>query len=361
MIVLVAGSRPEVIKLASVWRALDRARLEPKWLWTNQQPDMLSTFESFDMWPEVTLNLQRESGSLTELHALLSSGFDTVLPTLRPDWMIVQGDTLSAAVGAQQGFLAGIPVAHVEAGLRSWNVHSPYPEEACRVWIDQIADVKFAPTQGAAMTLSDEVYVTGNTVIDSLRWVRPQRLRRGRYAVVTMHRRENADGVRDVCRAVRRILKVGAVDLVVWPVHPNPIVSRVVPSEMQGVPGCELIRPCRYDQMVNLIRWAQIVLTDSGGIQEECLALNVPCLVMRDETERPEGVQAGGAILVGTDPAKIANWTQWLMAQPEERRKMAEARNPYGDGHASSRIAAVMTAKLKGRTVDPDQIAWSGP
>lgn len=361
-IALVAGTRPEVIKLAPVYAELKRRKMNPFWVFTGQQKDLgPDAFVPFRMHPEVVIDLDRKGGSLTELMAALAEALDDTFRTLEPDMVIVQGDTLSAAVAAQQAFLAGIDTAHVEAGLRSWDVFSPYPEEACRVWIDAVADFKFAPTKGAAATLSGNVWVTGNTVVDAVNMVKHESKRKGSYAVVTMHRRENSNDVFKVIEAVKRLAKTRVFDYIVWPVHPNPSFREVVPPRLRGITNVEITEPLRYDDMVNLVSGAKMLLTDSGGLQEEALALNVPCLVMRKETERPEGILVGGARLVGCDETKLVSWATWLMENPDDWQAMADAPNPYGDGKAAQRIATVIEGRLKNRKVRPESVTWVEP
>lgn len=361
-ILLVAGTRPEVIKLAPVYKAMKKMKMDVQWVFSGQQPDIgYDTFQAFGMEPEYLFHLDRVEGTLTELFWLLGREMDAVLNGVQPDMIVVQGDTLTAAVAGQQAFLRQVPMAHVEAGLRSWDIHSPFPEEAARVWIDAVADLRFAPTQQAALTLPPgKTWVTGNTEIDALKMVKRTAQRTGSYAVVTLHRRENADSVEEVCAAIQEIAKARLFDYIVWPVHPNPIVRNVVPRYMAGLKNVEMCEPLRYDHMVNVLRKAKLILTDSGGIQEAALGLNVPCLVLRNETERPEGIAAGGAKLVGTSREKIVGWTKWLMENPDEWQTMSDAPNPYGDGRAAERIAMVCKAHLEGRTISEKLANWSG-
>lgn len=348
MILLVAGTRPEVIKQAPVFAAMRAAGMDVEWLWTGQSPDLEDTFEAFDVKPRWRIEWASRGNTLGSLTAKLHRLLEQSLGEVQPDLVVVQGDTLSAAVACQQAFLAGIPTAHVEAGLRSWDVYSPFPEEACRLWIDAVADLKFAPTAGAAENLRGPVLVTGNTSVDACMMVREARPVDGKYAVVTMHRRENADGVVSVCRAMKRLLADGVFEKIVWPVHPNPIVANVVPQEMIDEPGCVILPPVPYSEMVNLTRNAKMVFTDSGGMQEDSLTLGVPCLVMRNTTERPEGVETGGAVLVGTDTERIVKTAEHVMGSLRVWGDMVTARNPYGDGHAGERIAAACRAFLEG-------------
>ena len=361
-ILLVAGTRPEIIKLAPVYAEMRRRRLDPVWAYSGQSPDLASeTFKVFGMEPEISMELARETGDLGELHTLLSARLDHCFRTMKPRMVIVQGDTLTAAVGAQMAFLSGIPTAHVEAGLRSWDIDSPYPEEACRIWIDAVATLKFAPTQRASATLSGNVYVTGNTAMDALKMVSTANKREGRYAVVTLHRRENAKDVSAVCEAIKQLADHRVFDYIVWPVHPNPAVRDVVPNKMKNVRNVECIKPLPYDEMVALVKGSKMLLTDSGGLQEEALGLGVPCLVLRKETERPEGVQAGGARIVGTDRTKIASWATWLMENQDDYDAMATAPNPYGDGKAAARITTAIKAYLEGWKAEESKTNWIPP
>lgn len=361
MISVVAGTRPEVIKMAPVYDALRRRGMKPEWCYTGQSPDLVDdAFAAFGMTPDVWIQLDRPDGTLAELNARLADAMRLYMMR-RPELVLVQGDTLSAAVACQTAFLSGIPTGHVEAGLRSWNIDSPYPEEACRVWIDAVATYKFAPTQQAASTLSGDVWVTGNTVVDALSMVKRRKGRNGRYAVVTLHRRENHAAVKEVCRAVKQLARQRVFDYIVWPVHPNPNVRDIVPHEMRSCRNVEIVSPLRYDEMVNLVAGSKMLLTDSGGLQEEALGLSVPCLVMRAETERPEGIAAGGARLVGTDVKRIVGWSRWLMENEDEWLAMATAPNPYGDGKSADRIAMICKAKLNGKAIPKSIAEWNRP
>lgn len=361
MILLVAGTRPEIIKLAPVYRQMKKRGMEPRWLFTGQHTDIgLATFQALGLEPEYQYQLDRQAGDLTELMALLANALQEALRDLQPQLVLVQGDTLTTLAGAQQAFLAKIPVGHVEAGLRSWDLKSPFPEEACRVMVDTIADLKFAPTKQASMTVTGQVWVTGQTEIDAARMIEDRRIRPAgeRYVVATTHRRENMDELLQIASGIAMVANSGTVDKVIWPVHPG--VAKHAEMAVKYVPNVELTDPLPYDEMVNLVRYASLVMTDSGGLQELSVALGVPVLVLRQETERPEGIDAGGARLVGTDPKKIAGWAAWLLQDPEEWKQMANARNPYGDGCAAERIMMICKAYLEGRTVN-DRIAnWAG-
>lgn len=356
-VVLVAGTRPEVIKLAPVYVALRRRKVDAIWLTTGQHDKLLDdAFGAFKMRPDVRLVSTGKDDSLGDLHRRLSDQLKTAYDLLEPRMVVVQGDTLSAAVACQMAFLMKIPTAHVEAGLRTWNPKNPFPEEACRVWIDAVADLKFAPTQSAYLALSGEVYLTGQTGIDALGMVGAESKRGGRYGVVTMHRRENIDALKGMCEAVKQVAM--HLDHVVVPVHLNPDVRKAVVGFLQGQPKIKLVEPLGYADMVDLIRNATVVLTDSGGVQEDCLGLHVPCVVMRTNTERPEGVQTGGAILAGTDRRKIADHAVRAIIDENLRAKMIGAANPYGDGRAGARIAYIIKTVLDGKKPSLKIATW---
>jgi UDP-N-acetylglucosamine 2-epimerase (non-hydrolysing) len=283
-----------------------------------------------------------------------------VLKRGRPDMVIVQGDTTSALASALAAFYERIPIGHVEAGLRTGDKYSPYPEEMNRRLVSSLADLHFAPTQGARENLLRDgvprgrIHVTGNTVVDALKamlqskakWRIPVLGKIGpqhRVVLVTAHRRESfGPGFECICRALRMIVEQNPDVDVVYPVHLNPSVKRPVRTALGHVRRIHLIEPLEYLPFVRLMERAHIILTDSGGIQEEAPALGKPVLVMRDVTERPEAVEAGTAELVGTDPDVIVSATERLLRSGAVYRKMACTRNPFGDGRASTRIAAVL-------------------
>jgi UDP-N-acetylglucosamine 2-epimerase (non-hydrolysing) len=275
--------------------------------------------------------------------------------------VVVQGDTATAMVGALAAYYRRIPVAHVEAGLRSGDIYAPWPEEVNRKIVGVIADQHFAPTERAAAELVKEnvprenIYVTGNTVVDALltirQWVGASncpwqhiRQRKGnrRLILVTAHRRENhGERLEHIVDALKQLLKRDDI-IIVLPVHPNPNVQDVLRARLAGEPNVEIVSPPPYLSFVSLMMLSDIVLTDSGGIQEEAPTLGKPVLVLRDTTERPEGVEAGTAILVGSQTDRIVAETQRLLDCPDRYRKMSRAHSPFGDGHASERIVRAM-------------------
>lgn len=362
--VLVAlGTRPEAIKLAPVVLELQRRpqMFQCVLVVTSQHREMLiPMLDFFGLSPAYDLDVMRHNQQLSNLTGRILRGLDAVLETEQPDWVIVQGDTTTAMAAALAAFYRRIRVAHVEAGLRTADKYSPFPEEINRRLIGPLADIHFAPTAGAVRNLrregvaADAIVQTGNTVTDALLWAarrirrHPPTLppgippaRRGRRLVlVTGHRRENfGGGLEQICRALSAAADARPELDFVYPVHLNPNVKKPVHRLLGGHSQIFLIPPIEYPAMVALLKRAWLVVTDSGGIQEEAPTFGVPVLVTRNTTERPEGIRAGNARLVGTDAAAIERWIVRLAREPATHRRMAQARNPYGDGHAAQRIA----------------------
>lgn len=363
--VLVAmGTRPEAIKLAPVVKAL-RGRVGVHVLATAQHRTLLDqVLRSFAIRPDSDLNLMRPGQSLDGLTARAVVGVGGVLDRVKPAIVVVQGDTTTAFVVALAAFYRRIPVAHVEAGLRTDDRYAPFPEEMNRRLLSSLAELHFAPTRIARSNLLAEgvpasrIRVTGNTVVDALSelvssrgLIEPSVLRNipaaSRLVLVTAHRRENhGAGLAGICAGVRRIVDAHADAFVVFPVHPNPNVDssvRLLLGKLKRVVLCE---PLRYPEFVALLARAFLVLTDSGGIQEEAPALGKPTLVLRDKTERPEAVAAGAARIVGTDPGRIAREAGRLLDSPTAYSRMARVRNPFGDGRAGVRIARALCRRL---------------
>jgi len=357
------GTRPEAIKLAPVIRELARhpTKFEPIVLVTAQHRQMLDqVLRVFNIKPDYDLNLMRPGQFLADVTSAVLRGVERVLLRVRPDMVVVQGDTTSAFAAAMAAFYQQFPVGHVEAGLRTGDKYSPFPEEMNRRLISGIADLHFAPTRAAKRNLLTEgvprslIHVTGNTVVDALKATRLSKVgcilpvlngiaSKQRVVLVTAHRRESfGQGFEHICRALRTLVARNPDIDVVYPVHLNPNVSKPVRAILAGVPRVHLIEPLEYLPFVRLMERSYLILTDSGGIQEEAPALGKPVLVMRGVTERPEAVEAGTAILVGTDPDVIVRATERLLRSDDVYRKMARARNPFGDGRASTRIAAVL-------------------
>lgn len=366
-VLVVFGTRPEAIKLAPL---IHRLRAAPDFTVrvcsTAQHREMTDQVVRFFELPvDYDLNIMRPRQSLFRLSARLLRAFETVLDAANPDLVIVQGDTTSALMAAMAGFYARRSIAHVEAGLRSHRKDAPFPEEINRRLISHLADYHFAPTPRAAANLAAEgiherVWVVGNTVIDALfwalarvaqapeRWLRPA-LRNldptRRVVLVTAHRRENwGPRLRAICGAVRDLVAAFPDVQVAFPVHPNPRVRSVVEDVLGGLPRVHLLPPLTYPEFVWLMQQATLILTDSGGVQEEAPALGKPVLVLRDVTERPEGIEAGVAQLVGTRREGIVTAAAQLLRDPEAYRRMARATNPYGDGQTCAKIVRLLRA-----------------
>ena len=374
-VLLVVGTRPEAIKMAPVLRALrDRSdEVEASLALTGQHSELVDpVLRAFDMTPDHDLGIMREGQSLYDVASGCLDGLRDVVRDLRPDMVLVQGDTATVFFGALVAFFERIGVGHVEAGLRSRRKWSPFPEEMFRRLTDVLSDHWFAPTPNARANLlaegspPDRVHVTGNTVVDALLSIaqieRPFRdpvlgrlSQAGRRLVlVTAHRRESfGEPMLEVFRAVREIADTHQDVDVVFPVHPNPNVVRPARDVLDGHPRVFLTEPVDYVDLVRVMKTADLVLTDSGGIQEEAPTFGTPVLVLREVTERPEGVEAGVAELVGTDRRRIVERATARLAAtgaPEAGRA-----NPYGDGRAGERIADIVLADLRGtprRTTD---------
>ena len=358
---------PEAIKLAPVLRALrEMPGTDVVTCVTGQHREMLDQVNAlFGITPDVDLGVMTRGQSLTDLTAAVLRGLEPVLREHKPDWVVVQGDTTTAFAAGLASFYQHIPIAHVEAGLRTGNPASPWPEEMNRQLAGRIADLHFAPTSHSRANLLREgieggkIHVTGNTVIDALFQVRdkleadsdlaatqaarfsfldPSR----RLILVTGHRRENFNGGLDrVCRALADIADRGDVQIV-YPVHLNPAVQASAAKALAGRSNIHLLPPLDYLSFVWIMNRAHLIVTDSGGVQEEAPALGKPVLVMRDTTERPEGVAAGTAKLVGTDEDRIVSEIFTLLDDSDAHAAMARAHNPFGDGHASERIAEIV-------------------
>lgn len=363
-VLTIFGTRPEAIKLFPVARALARCEnLQSLVCVTAQHRQMLDqVLDIAQLTPDFDLDVMKADQSLDALTARLLTGIGEVLDQCTPARVIVQGDTATAMCGALAAYYRQIPVSHVEAGLRSYNIYHPWPEEVNRKIIGTIADQHFAPTGTSAAALAKEnipdahIHVTGNTVIDALNVtvariaeqpelangldVLAQKFAGRRIIGVTSHRRENfGDGLSGIAAAIRTLAAREDV-AVIFPVHLNPNVRAVMHSALAGLDNVAMIEPLDYPHFVRLLTMAHFMLTDSGGVQEEAPALGKPVLVMRDTTERPEGVEAGTALLVGTSAERILAEASRLLDDAAHYGAMAQAHNPFGDGHSSERIAA---------------------
>ena len=365
-ILTVFGTRPEAIKLFPLVHALEAdARFDSRVCVSAQHRTMLDqVLDIAGIAPQHDLDLMQPDQSLDALTAALLTGLGKVMDAEQPDWVVVQGDTATAMTGAIAAYYRKIPVAHVEAGLRSGNIHHPWPEEVNRKIIGTIAALHCAPTETSAEALRCEnvdptaIHVTGNTVIDALHWItarigeRPElvagladlerRFAGKRIIGVTSHRRENfGEGMNAIAEAIRRLAARSDVAMI-FPVHLNPNVRAVMNERLGGLANVALIEPLDYPHFARLLDLATLMLTDSGGVQEEAPALGKPVLVMRETTERPEGVEAGTAKLVGTDANRIVAEAERLLDDPAAYAAMARAHNPFGDGRSAARIVELL-------------------
>lgn len=367
-ILLVMGTRPEVIKLAPVIAEFRRQNLHTVICTTGQHREMLrQSLEVFGLVANISLDVMEAGQSLNKLSSKILSQLDAVYAVENPDWVVVQGDTTTAFCAAWAAFQSGIKVAHVEAGLRTGNMQSPFPEEANRSLLARIATVHFAPTQKSKSSLLREgvqaadVRVTGNTVVDALvlarraesplqRKVRVNNvcpLAEGKKLIlVTCHRRENFGGVlEDICLLIRKLATRYAQYHWVFPVHLNPQVQEPVNRILDDLPNLSLIPPTDYLTTIALLENSELVISDSGGIQEEAPSFSVPVVVMRNHTERREGIEAGFATLAGQSPTSIESAVIDWLENPKRLKAVAAARNPYGDGLASERIVSAIQRK----------------
>jgi len=363
-VLTVLGTRPEAIKLAPVLHAFAaEPRIASLLCVTGQHRQMLDqVLHVFDLVPDHDIALMKPGQDLTHVTTAALEGVGRVVDQTTPDWVVVQGDTTTAFAAALAAFYRKVKVAHVEAGLRTGNVYSPWPEEMNRKLVGAVATLHFPPTEIAAQNLRREgiaeeaISITGNTVVDALQWVEARlnsdaafRARaeetfsplldgKRRVILVTGHRRENFDGgLEQMCLGLRDLAARGDVEIV-YPVHLNPRVQETAGAVLAGQAGVHLIAPLEYAPFVALMRRAYLIVTDSGGIQEEAPALGKPVLVTRDTTERPEALHAGTARLVGTDRRALVAAAAELLDNPQAYAAMAQAQNPFGDGQAAHRI-----------------------
>lgn len=362
-ILSVFGTRPEAVKMAPIVRLLNQtAGIESRVCVTAQHRQMLDqVLHLFEITPEYDLNLMRDDQSLAQLSAAIFTHLDPVLLDFKPDWVLAQGDTTTVVITSLLAYYRRIKFGHVEAGLRTHDKWQPFPEEINRRVAGVIADMHFAPTEWSKQNLLHEgidegiVKVTGNTVIDALQYVSRQpepaeitqlitnQIQAKKLILVTAHRRENfGQPIEDVCRALIEIAKREDIEIV-YPVHLNPNVQEPVNRLLKNINHITLLPPLDYLPLVHLMKHATLILTDSGGIQEEAPAFGIPTLVLREVTERPEGVTAGTLKLVGTATRRVAEETARLLEDESAYKKMAQAANPYGDGHAAQNILRALT------------------
>ena len=361
------GTRPEAIKMCPLVLEMGKYPdyIEPIVAVTAQHREMLDqVLELFNIKPDYDLNIMASGQTLYDITTRALTGLKEVIEEAKPDMVLVHGDTTTTFAGALAAFYAQVPVGHVEAGLRTGNKYSPYPEEMNRKLTGSIADMHFAPTSTSKANLLKEnvnpetILVTGNTVIDALETTVKADYefadaefnkifaRGNRLILMTTHRRENlGEPMRNVYKALRKVLETHADVEAIFPVHKNPKVREIVEEELGGLARVHLIEPMDYEPFANLMGKVDIVLTDSGGIQEEAPALGKPVLVLRDTTERPEAVEAGTVKLIGTEYEDVLRETNLLLDDSAHYKKMAEAANPYGDGKACERIIKAILQK----------------
>lgn len=359
-IMLVFGTRPEAIKMCPLVLELQkRENVRTLVCVTGQHREMLSSvLDLFGVVPDYDLAVMKEGQTLFDITCSVLTGMRNILLEAAPDLVLVHGDTTTAFAAALACYYLKIPVGHVEAGLRTGNLYAPYPEEFNRRAVAIFCTYHFAPTASAAENLiregisKERIYITGNTAIDALKTtVREEfhhpileRLGGRRMLLMTAHRRENlGEPMRRMFSAIRKLCDSHPEIVLVYPVHPNPKVRDAAHTAFDGCENVILIPPLDAVDFHNFMARSYFILTDSGGAQEEAPSLGVPVLVLRDTTERPEGIAAGTAKLVGTNPEIILSACEMLLASPEEYSKMAHAANPYGDGHAAVRIADILT------------------
>ena len=359
---LVFGTRPEAIKMCPLFIELKKRKIiRPIVCVTAQHRQMLDqVLDAFEITPDYDLDIMKDRQTLFDITSNVLLGMKKVLEEVRPDIVLVHGDTSTSFATALSCFYLQIPVGHVEAGLRTYNLSSPFPEEFNRQGVDIISTYNFAPTSLSASNLISEgkdkntIYITGNTVIDAMQhtvktdyhhneldWVGESKL-----IFITAHRRENqGEPMHNMFRAIRRVLEEHPDCKAIYPIHMNPVVREIAKQELSGCENIHIIEPIEVIDCHNFESRSYLCLTDSGGIQEECPSYGVPVLVMRDTTERPEGIEAGTLKLVGTKEDTIYKAFKTLLEDKAEYDKMSHASNPYGDGHASERIADILEGK----------------
>lgn len=365
---IIFGTRPEAVKMAPIVKALknDEEHFETKICVTAQHRDMLDqVLRIFDIEPDYDLNIFQNGQTLTQITCRALTGLEGVIEEFKPDLILVQGDTTTVFTGALAAFYHRVKIGHVEAGLRSGNLYSPYPEEANRMLTGILTNFHFAPTANSRQNLLREgyddskIFITGNTSIDALKWVINKNYKfedenlnnidfeNKKVVLLTAHRRENiGEPMENIFSAVKEAAEKNKNVEVIYPMHLNPKVREIATRIFGNMKNVHLIEPLDYLPFTNLMAKCYLVVTDSGGVQEEAPSLGKPVLVVRRETERPEGITAGTAKLVGTDKATILNELNTLINIEEEYKKMANAVNPYGDGRAAEYIKEAIIRKM---------------
>lgn len=360
------GTRPEAIKMAPLVKELEKEnKIESYVCITAQHREMLDqVLEIFDIKPDYDLNIMQEGQNLATITTKALEGLYKIINEVKPDLVLVHGDTSTTFAGALAAFYNKVPVGHVEAGLRTYDKYSPYPEEINRVLTGNIVEIHFAPTIRNKENLikeniKEDIYITGNTVIDALKYtidsnyifkdplLKEIDFHNGRYILLTAHRRENlGEPLENICRAAEKLVETFEDLNIIYPVHMNPVVRQTVDSILRGNKRIHLIDPVDVQDMHNLMNKSYFIMTDSGGLQEEAPSLGKPVLVLRTETERPEAVETGTVKLVGVNEDIIYNMAYQLLTDKNMYKTMAKAVNPYGDGQASKRIVQAILHKF---------------
>jgi UDP-N-acetylglucosamine 2-epimerase (non-hydrolysing) len=370
-VAVVLGTRPEAIKMAPVIQQLrERShRFEPIVITTSQQREMLAqAMHAFQLTADVDLGLSHHNQTLADFTARALLSLTAAIREVKPDVLLVQGDTSTVIAAALAAFYFGVPIGHVEAGLRSGDTRRPFPEEVNRRMTSCVTDLHFAPTALARENLlceripDEQIYVTGNTIVDALASIRHDGVFEDaslnaldwdhkKVILATVHRRENlGQNLRDICAAFRRIVELHEEVEIVIPVHLNPAVREIVFTELREVAGIRLLEPLAYHDLIELMRRSTLVCTDSGGIQEEAPAMKKPVLILRSVTERPEVVESRFGELVGSDRELIVDEVHRLLTDPAAYYSMTSGENPFGDGHAASRIVEILEERcISGR------------
>ena len=380
-ILFVFGTRPEAIKMVPIIRELEKYpdMFNPLVVVSGQHREMLDqVLGLFKIKPDYDLMIMEDNQSIPQVVSRSLLGLEEIVPREKPDFMFVQGDTSTTFAASLASYYYRIPLGHIEAGLRTGDKYRPFPEEMNRKLTSAMADIHFAPTLASMENLLNEgvdkssVFLTGNTVIDTLHMTLKKRYdskkiglnlrsKNKKMILVTTHRRENFGApLRNICDAVKNIAKAHSeISSIVLPVHKNPIVSDIINETLSDMANIQLIEPLDYEPFVHLMKQAHIVLTDSGGIQEEAPSLGKPVLVLREVTERPEAVEAGTVKIVGTDKEKIIQETEKLLYNKDAYEKMAKAVNPYGDGKAASRVVGKVLHYFGFTDILPDEFSVS--
>ena len=363
-VMTVFGTRPEAIKMAPLVKELEnRKEIESIVCVTAQHREMLDqVLDVFKIKPDYDLDIMKQGQTLSEITSRVLLGLEDVIKKERPDIVLVHGDTSTTFAGALAAFYNQVDIGHVEAGLRTWNKYSPFPEEMNRQMVDRMTDMFFAPTEVSKNNLLSEgidenkVYITGNTAIDAMKYTVSKDYKNkifdwlgdSKFILLTAHRRENlGDPMYTIFKAVKRIVDDNDDVKVIYPIHMNPKVRQIANEVIGACDRIRIIEPLEVVDFHNFINRSYLILTDSGGIQEEAPSLGKPVLVLRDTTERPEGIEAGTLKLVGTDEEVIYNETDILLNNNDEYNKMSKAVNPYGDGTTSKQIVDAIIEKYK--------------